>query len=294
MECRRKVLLVPKQQSGAVLQQLRLPNPRTGELSSYYADAQTETILEAANIDMKNKRSWLAGDWTISDGSAAVLTHVDPLFIYLALLTKASMSGDNEWRFVDIDNMLLESHGSTDAESIQLFFCMREARARALEALCTVRQISSDTVVVKIDAAKVMAWLKRKCDPNKLPHTLAESTVASLGASVPDDLAERAKTREIALLVAEYLPEYWTTRLFAEHGGFAGVCSSENVEAKRVQAMVFDSPDSYVQGVASPSNAAKLATKQQEKPKTAKEKQLERAAKKSKSITSFFQKKPVP
>ncbi|KAJ2862595.1 hypothetical protein GGI22_002151 [Coemansia erecta] len=290
MSSKRKVLLVPEQQSGKILQQLRLPHPRTGELSSFYADTQAETILEAVVVDMKNKRSWFAGDWTISDGSAAVLTPVDPLFIYLSLLTNASVSGDNEWRFVDIDNMLLESHGSMDAESIRLFFAMQDVRARALEALCTVRHISSDTVVAKIDTDKVIAWLKRKCDPCKLPPALAEATVASLGASAADGLAERAKTREMALLVSEYLPEYWTARLFAEYNGFDGVCSSEKVEAKRVQAMVFDSPDSYTQGIASPSNTARQA-KQQEKPKTAKEKQLEKAAKKSKSITSFFQKK---
>ncbi|KAJ1788809.1 hypothetical protein LPJ59_005469 [Coemansia sp. RSA 2399] len=239
---------------------------------------------------MKNKRSWLVGNWTISDGSAAVLTPVDPLFIYLSLLTSASVSGDNEWKFVDIDNMLLESHGSMDAESIRLFFSMQDVRARALEALCAVRHISSDTVVAKIDTAKVVAWLKRKCDPCKLPPALAEATVASLGASAADGLAERAKTREMALLVSEYLPEYWTAQLFAEYNGFDGVCSSEKVETKRVQAMVFDSPDSYAQGIASPSDAARQA-KQQEKPKPAKEKQLEKAAKMSKSITSFFQKK---
>ncbi|KAJ2554948.1 hypothetical protein EV175_002418, partial [Coemansia sp. RSA 1933] len=107
MECKRKVLLVPKQQSGRVLQQLRLPNPRTGELSSYYADIEGETVLEAVSIDMREKRSWLAGDWAISDGSAAMLTVVDPFFVYLALLTRASASDDDEWRFVDIDNLLL-------------------------------------------------------------------------------------------------------------------------------------------------------------------------------------------
>ncbi|KAJ2527855.1 hypothetical protein EV175_007510, partial [Coemansia sp. RSA 1933] len=126
----------------------------------------------------------------------------------------------------------------------------------------------------------VVAWLKRKCHPDRLPPALSEAIVTSLDAA--DELVEMARTREMALLVSEYLPEYWTARLFAEYGGFAAVSSSETIEARRAQTMVYDAPDSYMQGIASPSNATRLAKQQQqqqEKPKTAKEKQLEKAAK---------------
>ncbi|KAJ1993501.1 hypothetical protein GGI25_002753 [Coemansia spiralis] len=291
MACQRKVLLVPKQQNGKALEQLRLPSPHTGELSSYYVDTQTETILEAAVVDMKGKRSWLGRDWVLGNGSAAILTPVDPLFIYLALLTKASMSGDDEWRFVDIDGMLLESHGNTDPESIRLLFSMKDSRKRALDALCVVRQISSDTQVVKLDVLKIIAWLKRKCDAARLPKTLSLAVVASLGVGANDELIRQAETREMALLVSEYLSEYWTNRLFAEFDGFVRVCQNESSQTKLAQSMVFDLPESYTQGIATP-NAAK--TVKQEKPKTAKEKQMEIAAKKSKSITSFFKKKAAP
>ncbi|KAJ2513379.1 hypothetical protein H4217_006373 [Coemansia sp. RSA 1939] len=287
MECKRKVVLAPRQQSGKALQQLRLPNPRTSELGSYYVDVEAETILEAVRVDMKGRRSWLAGDWAISDGSATVLSAVDPLFVYLGLLTRATMSsGDSEWRFVDIDNMLLESHAGMDAESVRVFFGLPSARARALETLCVVRRVSSDTVVVKIDADKVVAWLRRKCEPS---GDLLPPAVASLlaGGAVGGQAAG-AGAREMALLVSEYLSEYWATRLLAEYGG-----SVDNGGGGE-KTVVFDAPESYVQGVASskaPVRQQQQQQQQQEKPKTAKEKQLEKAAKKSKSITSFFQKK---
>ncbi|KAJ2518701.1 hypothetical protein H4217_003171 [Coemansia sp. RSA 1939] len=285
MDYKRKVVLAPRQQSGKTLQQLRLPNPRTSELGSYYVDVEAETILEAVRVDMKGRRSWLAGDWAISDGSATVLSAVDPLFVYLGLLTRATMSsGDSEWRFVDIDNMLLESHAGMDAESVRVFFGLPTARARALETLCVVRRVSSDTVVVKIDADKVVAWLRRKCERS---GDLLPPAVASLlaGGAVGGQAAGTG-AREMALLVSEYLSEYWATRLLAEYGG-----SVDNGGGGE-KTVVFDAPESYVQGVASTKTPVKQQQQQQqEKPKTAKEKQLEKAAKKSKSITSFFQKK---
>ncbi|KAJ2657590.1 hypothetical protein IWW48_004454 [Coemansia sp. RSA 1200] len=280
MECKRRVVLAPRQQSGKTLQQLRLPNPRTSELGSYYVDVEAETILEAVRVDMKDKRSWLVGNWAISDGSATILSAVDPLFVYLGLLTRASMSGDSEWRFVDIDNMLLESHAGMDAESVRVFFGLPIIRARALETLCVVRRISSDTVVVKIDADKVVAWLRRKCERS---GGLSPAVASLLSGDATGGQAANARTREMALLVSEYLSEYWTARMLAEYGGSVG-------DGGGGKMVVFDAPESYVQGVANSKIPAKQQ-QQQEKPRTAKEKQLEKAAKKSKSITSFFQKK---
>ncbi|KAJ2085457.1 hypothetical protein GGI16_006788 [Coemansia sp. S142-1] len=114
--------------------------------------------------------------------------------------------------------------------------------------------------VAKINPAKVLSWLRRKCDPSRLPKVL-ESSVAD--TTVDSELACLAKQREMALLVSEYLSLYWTTKLFAEFGGFAQVSESEQILVKRVQAVVFDAPESYVQGVASPGSGSKLAAKQE-------------------------------
>ncbi|KAJ2743966.1 hypothetical protein GGI20_003347 [Coemansia sp. BCRC 34301] len=289
MSVERKILVVPAQQSGRVLQQLRLPHPRTGAPTSYYADIEGEVLLEASTVDMNGRRSWLGDGWVSADGSASLLTPVDPLFIYLALITTMSMGGgdDSEWKYVDVDSLRLETNDTMDAVSVGVLLDMNRAKMRALNALCDVRDVSSDMQVAKIDSAKVLAWLKRKCDPGRLPKALKPSVVDT---GVSAELAGQARQREMALLVSEYLPQYWTTRLFAEFGGFAQVSESEQLLVKRVQAVAFDAPESYVQGVASPNAGSKLAAKQ-EKPKSVKEKQLEKAAQKAKSITSFFKKK---
>ncbi|KAJ2644536.1 hypothetical protein GGF44_000569 [Coemansia sp. RSA 1694] len=290
MSAERKILVVPAQQSGRVLQQLRLPHPRTGAPASYYADVEGEVLLEAATVDMSGRRSWLGDGWVSADGSASLLTPIDPLFVYLALITTMSMdSGDDEWKYVDVDSLRLETNDTMDAVSVTVLLSMSTVRTRALNALCDIRDVSSDMQVAKIDSAKVLAWLKRKCDPSRFPKAL-ESSVVDAAVAVSAELAAQARQREMALLVSEYLSQHWTTRLFAEFGGFAQVSESEQLLVKRVQAVAFDSPDSYVQGVASPNAGSKLAVKQ-EKPKTAKEKQLEKAAQKAKSITSFFKKK---
>ncbi|KAJ1724898.1 hypothetical protein LPJ53_000896 [Coemansia erecta] len=279
MSSARKILVVPRQQSGSKLQQLRLPHPSTGELASFYADTQAETILEAATVDMKGKRSWLGDGWVVGDGSAALLTPIDPLFLYLGFLTKFTSAGEDKWKFVDIGALALETHGQMDGASLGVFLEMRGVLSRALETLCEVKEISADTQMVRIDSEKVLGWLRRKCDPARFP----ESLKSMIPPGMADEAAQRAKSREMALLVAEYLPEYWMKKVFDQFSVHDRECGLE----QRVKAVAFDSPDSYALGVATPS----MVVLKVEKPKTTKEKQLEKAAKKSKPITSFFQKK---
>ncbi|KAJ1851189.1 hypothetical protein LPJ73_003117 [Coemansia sp. RSA 2703] len=275
----KKVLVVPKQQSGKKLQQLRLPHPSTAVLSSFYADIQAEVILEAATVNMKGKRSWLGDLCVICDGSASLLTPIDPLFIYLGLLTKFTSAGEDKWKFVDISALALDKHEQMDVASLGLLLEMKRVLSLALETLCEVKEITADTKMVRIDSEKVLGWLRRKCDPARFP----ESLKSMIPKDMADDAVQRAKSREMALLVAEYLPEYWVEKIFTELSVHDSECGLE----QRVKAVAFDSPDSYALGVATPSTIASKV----EKPKTAKEKQLEKAAKKSKPITSFFQKK---
>ncbi|KAJ2683549.1 hypothetical protein IWW39_005442 [Coemansia spiralis] len=270
----RKVIVVPRAQSGRVLRELRLPHPRSGVPASYYADTENEVLLEVATIDMNGRRSWLGDGWVSSDGSLSVMTPTDPLFIYLGLFTTISQGGD-EWKYVDVDSLRLETNDTMDALSIGALLDMSGVRRRALHALCDVRDISGDTVA-RIEPAKVVAWLRRKCDPGRLPTVLG-----SVGGGL-------AAQREMAVLVSEYLSGFWVARLFDEFGGFAGLLEND-VLVRRVQAVVFDAPESYALGVATPGSGSKMPMK--EKPKTAKEKQLEKAALKAKSITSFFKKK---
>ncbi|KAJ2866117.1 hypothetical protein GGH94_001736 [Coemansia aciculifera] len=260
MSDERKIVVVPIQQSGCVLQQLRLPHPHSGKPTSYYADAENEVLLEAATVDMDGRRSWLGDGWVSANGSASLMTPIDPLFIYLGLLTTMSMSSGDEWKYVDVDSLRLETNDTMDAMSVGVLLDMSRVRSRALNALCDVRDISSDMQVAKIDPTKVLSWLRRKCDPSRLPKVL-ESSAADM--TVDAELARQARQREMALLVSEYLSLYWTTKLFAEFGGFTQVSESEQLLVKRVQAVAFDAPESYVQGVASPNGGSKLAAKQE-------------------------------
>ncbi|KAJ2203574.1 hypothetical protein IW145_003983 [Coemansia sp. RSA 521] len=273
----------PTQYSGSTLKHLQLPHPRTNTLCSYYADTPSNTLLEVVQIDMAGRRSWAGNGWVHSNGSLSMLTPIDPLFIFLSLLTQASQS-DNEFKFIDVNSIGFESH--VDTASVSAFLAMDAVQKKALATLCETRQISESVCVAKVDPDQVLTWLKHKCSSSRLPQELDVWQMET----ADETLKEQALVREMVLLVSEYLQPYWTERLLCEFDGFAQLCESEKkAAATHTAAVVFDSPDSYTPGVADPST--KLVPAKQVKPKTAKERQLERAAAKSKPIMSFFQKK---
>ncbi|KAJ2079873.1 hypothetical protein H4R24_003472 [Coemansia sp. RSA 988] len=250
MATERRVLIAPNQLSDTQLKRLQLPHPRTNELYSYYANMPDETLAEVVRVNMKGKRSWVGSNWVLSDGSLLMLTPIDPLFIYLSLITKMSLTSDDEWRFVDIEAIGLETHENMDAESLHTFLSMKNLKEKALLTLCELKDITDDISVAKIDRVKVIAWLRRKCDASRLPKDL------NIGVNhIVDDteLLELIRTREMVLLISEYLPQYWMEQLMAEFDGFANVHASEQMAAERVKEAVFDAPDTYTQGVASPS-----------------------------------------
>ncbi|KAJ2856671.1 hypothetical protein J3B02_001472 [Coemansia erecta] len=198
-----------------------------------------------------------------------------------------STAGDDEWKYVDISVLQLETHDQMDAFSVKKLFSMASIQKRALNEFCLAKEITEGTSVVKIDSTKVLSWLKRKCSVDRFPKAM-EGIISSKAQD--KELVKQAKIREMALLVSEYLSPYWTSRLFAEFGGFDSVQEEgEHVLSKQVQAIQFDSPDSYTMGVPNPQTLTAMT--KTDKPKTAKEKQMEKAAKKSKPIISFFQKK---
>ncbi|KAJ2849303.1 hypothetical protein IWW36_002717 [Coemansia brasiliensis] len=221
MSTDRSVIVVPKRFSGQKLERIQLPHPRTEELCSYYIDKNEEVILEATKVDMKGKRSWLGDGWVHSNGSLYMLTPIDPLFIYLTLITKQSQT-KGDWKFVDIDSLGLES------PFIGRFLKMQGLKQKTLDRLCEFRQISEDVCVAKIDSDKVITWLKSKCAAGRMPKVL-ENYVAEFEN---DELKEQAKIREMALLVSEYVLPYWNDKLVQAYGGFAKVCDSEKLAAK--------------------------------------------------------------
>lgn len=244
----KRVLIIPKQQTGKTLQHLWLPHPRTNELCNYYADTEHEVLLEPVQIDMAGKRSWMGNEWVSSNGSATMLTPIDPLFICLALITNMSMQG-GEGRFVNLDDLRMESNERTDGKSIGILLNMKGIKPQALSILCETRDITDDMQVVRIDGAKTMEWLKSKCKADRLPEKLGKGIEYTI-SGVPDTergaLVFQAKEREMALLVSEYLSEQWTARLFKEFGDFAQITEYEKQMAKQnAKAVVYDDPESY-------------------------------------------------
>ncbi|KAJ2714010.1 hypothetical protein H4R19_001953 [Coemansia spiralis] len=279
MAAERRIVVAPGQLRGAQLRRLRLLHPRTGALCSFYAHAGTETVLEAVRVDLSGRRSWLGDGWVSGPGIASVLTPVDPLFLFLALLTAACQRGD-DWRFVDVGSLGLEAGEGVDAGSTQALLAMSGARQRALAALCETREVGN-TTVARPDRQKVLAWLRRKCTVGQLPDALQCQAAAG-------EAGELARANEMALLVAEYLPPFWSAQL-VDALGLAEIRQSRTT---RAAATVYDAPESYMYGAADPQpGVAPAQPAKKDKPPTAKQRQLAEAAKRSKPITSFFGKR---
>ncbi|KAJ1784413.1 hypothetical protein LPJ62_004651, partial [Coemansia sp. RSA 2167] len=119
----------------------------------------TNTLLKVVQIDMAGRRSWAGNSWVHSNGSLSMLTPIDPLFIFLSLLTQASQS-DNEFKFIDVNSIGFESH--VDTASVSAFLAMDAVQKKALATLCETRQISESVCVAKVDPGQVLTWLKHK------------------------------------------------------------------------------------------------------------------------------------
>ncbi|KAJ1938072.1 hypothetical protein EC988_007703, partial [Linderina pennispora] len=244
MSVARRVVIAPKQCSSERLQHLRLPHPRAKSASSYYADVQNQILLEATKVDMKGKRSWFGDNWVQGDGSLSILTPTDPLFIYLKLITEESRMKDGSYKFIDIDSLKLESHGTKDAVSLSVLFSMKDVKRRAMETLCEVQEINEETVMVKVSEDKVVRWLKKKCNLAMFPRAL-ERTVVAVAGNCGEQVREEAMLREMVYLVAEYLEEEWVGKLVDAFGGFKLIEERDKqVASARKSAVSYDGPES--------------------------------------------------
>jgi len=213
-----------------------LTHPRTGGAAQFVRTA--DALLEVQRFaDSSTPRSWLLGgqlELVQQDGSMLLATPIDPLFLLIPQLQEArggaGSGAEHRGRFTQLSDALTGEHAAALEEHVATL----PRLAERLAAVCDVKEIDGfDEPVVRLNDAKLLAWLRRKTDAlqkHLLAHPLSSSGAAASSAqalsqfdepaaaaeAAPDDgSAERAREAEALTLALSFLVEYLPVELHA-------------------------------------------------------------------------------
>lgn len=176
------VWLLPAQDSqSSDIRLFRVPDPRTRAPMTVAANASTGALYELQKAE-DDLGSWFVGDsvksgnliayhqqmflifghfslnrikWVPTDGSAFLLTDLDPLFILVGLL-RARSDGD---RFISLSDIL--NPDDQDAENLHHLEDLAGLGTK-LTAVCDHRDVPGYGKVYRLNKQKTMAWLEAK------------------------------------------------------------------------------------------------------------------------------------
>ncbi len=228
--------------------------------------------------------SWFVGDAVEPDGDLYVASRVDPVFLMLPDLLKARRKGrEGAGMFVQLDQI------ATRGSALQAVISRVENGAALLEAVCEAK-MGWDEKVYRISDAKLMSWLGAK--------------VSRICAECPHFANDRARTVHAVGLLSEYLPDEQLQQLI-EHQKLTRTdifpkkrkrsrWQDESVHGEREDAGAMTSAPAQGKPRADPEELRKKRQKLRDKQKRddARKEKARKAAAGTKSIMSFFARKP--
>lgn len=213
-----------------------LTHPRTGGAAQFVRTA--DALLEVQRFaDSSTPRSWLLGgqlELVQQDGSMLLATPIDPLFVLVPQLQEArggaGSGAEHRGHFTQLSDALTGDHAAALEEHVATLPKLTER----LAAVCDVKD-GFDEPVVRLNDAKLLAWLRRKTEAvqkHLLAHPLSGSAVAAApaqtlsqfdepgaaaeAAPAPDDgSAERTREAEALTLALSFVVEYLPVELHA-------------------------------------------------------------------------------
>ena len=148
--------------SQARIEGIVLPHPRSNEPARFML--RDGDLLEVQKATPKLPSSWLSGERVVQDGGVHVATRIDPLFLVLPLLEKASQN------YSPLDQILA-------SPEMPHVVKLRHCRYLELAHLCDVSDaMGPDMPLYRMNEAKVITWLRRKVQ--RLTETLAADASA--------------------------------------------------------------------------------------------------------------------
>lgn len=184
--------------------------PFSGTTAPYLV---TSDGISECNAHTPKFSSWFVGDRILGDGALHLATPVDPLFLLLPALEKASEGGS----FCDLEHCL-ECWGAGAAGGAA---AAAAANHDQLRCLCDAKEAGGQRYY-RLNEAKVLAWLKIKVNQAKTALTATAAGFAQMEDS--------GLTVYAAGLVGEYLSSEWSAKLEGALGlpkeGDAGAATS--------------------------------------------------------------------
>ncbi|ORX48492.1 hypothetical protein DM01DRAFT_1115994 [Hesseltinella vesiculosa] len=213
-----------------LLRCLSLPCPRTGQLITFLYDNEDHSIYELSKVDYKKRSCWLIGSQVYIDGSLYFMTRIDPLFICLGLLHRASVQA----MFQPMDDLfLLEPVASVSDTQ-----CLIQSTSEQLAHLCDTQEITpGGPLAYRYNDEKALTWLIKKVDQlaSHLPQLEAFNA-----DDKPKDKQKDHYLREAIFTLAKYLSPEYVKRAFAAYEGLAEEDEPEEVTATQPVGSVDD------------------------------------------------------
>lgn len=209
-----------------------LTHPRTGGAAQFVRTA--DTLLEVQRFaDSSTPRSWLLGgqlELVQQDGGMLLATPIDPLFVLIPQLQEArggaGSGAEHRGHFTQLSDALTGEHAAALEEHVATLPRLTER----LAAVCDVKD-GFDEPVVRLNDAKLLAWLRRKTEAlqkHLLAHPLSGSGAAASAQALSqfdepeaaetaadDGSAERAREAEALTLALSFVVEYLPVDLHA-------------------------------------------------------------------------------
>lgn len=250
---------------------------------SHFVKGGDGSIYELLQFNEKN-RSWFIGDTVCSDGKIYISTPIDPLFIFLQYLEESCK--ERAEPLTQIMDGSLESFFSSALKISQMRMIADQKGPDDLKAF-------------KYNEDKTLKWLKKKFQ--QIHKSLKMQNIINSGAASMNFVQSHLDTETvdddaIQMAALGIISEYISMELIGKLDSDLGISRkliepvnqkrkheqmAKNEISKRVK--VEDQENfSDVNQSAAPKTAVKISTKS---------KALEKAAKGSKSISSFFSKK---
>ncbi|GAB4822260.1 hypothetical protein N2152v2_009306 [Parachlorella kessleri] len=178
-----------------------LPDPRTGQPSSYLLAGN---LLQEINWVKQQFSSWFVDDTVVQDGGLYVCTPVDPLFLALPLLERArgAQREGSAGLFCDMEQVLQGVRPHSVAQQLTSLLAPHQ-----LAWVCDCK-LAAGQHYYRLSDEKVLAWLQRKVDQTKASLLASPSSGASFASMESTGLTAYA-----AGLLGEYLSDGWAKRL---------------------------------------------------------------------------------
>lgn len=183
----------------------QLRHPHSDTVALFMFTDGFKRVHEVFVFDEDGHRSWFIGNSVLAGGRLVVTSAVDPVFLILQYLIKATDSG----RFMSLDTLL------DDAEFPECRHLVSCCASQDLSNVADIRQSDDDVMAYRYNEEKTLSWLTLKADEvvSALQQRDVKVSSSSAGRST---FVDGAANRQLAAsgdymkyahgLIADYLP----------------------------------------------------------------------------------------